>query len=230
LFLLLGTHGTGKTTYAKWISTFSNHKQTAMFCAIVGNETGKQAWGNIIPPEYIHDPSTAVDFLQKLRQTQTQAIMNYTNMGIAFPPQLHLTIFMDDVACIPSIIKSPDLWVLAINSRRVHARILITSQHLYQVPPQLRAQSDIIMSLATNNKSHINMLCEEYGINIYTFKKATEDHGIMVFDTTKSYTVERDVCVYAKLQHYPLQLERLGNPCLWEEQDQQEPKHIQEDM
>ena len=220
-FLLLGKRGTGKTTYAQWIATFSNYKQIGIYCAIVGSEAVKQAWETIIPDIYIYDPPMAIDFLKRLRHIQNQAIMNAKAQNTEFNPELHVTLFMDDVASIPSIMKCPELAYLASNSRHLQTTIFITSQHIHQIPSQVRGQFDMIMSLATSSMKNIKVLHEEYasGIDVRTFKHiiavATEDRGIMILDNTKSSTVATDVCFYARIDPYPPTLVRLGHPDLW---------------
>ena len=220
-FLLLGKRGTGKTTYAQWISTFSKYKCSGIFCAIVGSEAVKQAWEKIIPDIYIYDPTMAIEFLRNLRHTQNQAIMDSKAMNIEFSPDLHVTLFMDDVASIPTIMKCPEMAYLASNSRHLQTTIFITSQHIHQIPSQVRGQFDMIMSLATSSMKNIKVLHEEYanGIDSRTFKHimsvATEDHGIMILDNTKSSTIATEVCFYARIEPYPPRLSRLGHPAMW---------------
>ena len=218
-FLLVGKRGTGKTTYAQWISGFSPYKTRGIFCVMAGSESVKHAWSNIVPNLFIVDPSTA--YLKTLRITQNTAIANAKSQNISFPDSCHVTLFMDDVASIPTIMKSPEMAYLASNSRHLQTTIFITCQHIYQLPTQVRSQFDIIMALTTSNIKNIKILHEEYAncvdkrIFQHIVTVATEEHGILVLDNTKASSIISDICFFARIEPYPTELEKLGPEIFW---------------
>ena len=186
---------------------------------MAGSEAVKHAWSSIVPNLFIVDPST--DYLKTLRATQNDAIATAKSLNVPFPDSCHVTLFMDDVASIPTIMKSPEMAYLASNSRHLQTTIFVTCQHIYQLPTQVRSQFDIVMALTTSNIKNIKVLHEEYAncvdrrIFHHIVKVATEEHGVLILDNTKASSNISDVCFFARIEPYPVQLERLGPERFW---------------
>lgn len=218
LILLIGKRGTGKTTYSQYTLQFSKYKSEGIFVVMCGNDAVKHAWSSYVAKLFLIDPS--VEYLQELIDTCNRLVQKYGEYSV--PKEHHVTLVMDDVACISKLMNSKQLQYIASNSRHLPLQVIILAQYFCQVSKEVRSQFDMVIALATANRKNINALYEEYCsvVEMRVFKgilsAVTENYGALVIDNTGHSSDINHVCKYAKIHPYPPDMQKLGSPDAWE--------------
>ena len=120
-------------------------------------------------------------------------------------------ILMDDVTFDKGIWRSRTMRELAMNGRHRHVTLLICCQFLFDLPPDIRSQIDIVFALRENVHSNKEKLFknfwgffDNYGQFSETMDSLTRDYGAIVYDASQSSStkVEENCFWYkAKVDH-----------------------------
>ncbi len=203
LRLFSAKRGAGKSTWASYTSQISQHARVGRFIVLAGSEKVKAYWGKIVNPMFVRDPS--LELLRQIKKEQNDLIAKYIKKGKPFPPELHLSIILDDVAGDPSFIKSKELIDFCANGRHWECDITICLQYLKMVPPQIRQNIDYIFVLSTANQNMIKMLVEEFvsccsiGVLTEIMRVVTKDFGALVINNCNNGAEVLDTCFHARV-------------------------------
>ncbi len=203
LSIFLGKRNSGKTTWARFKSQLSEHARRGAFIVIAGSELVKAAWSEIVHPMFVRDPS--IELLQQLKKQQNDLIAKYLKRGIPFPPELHLTIIMDDCGSLKWFMRSAEMREFSSNGRQWETDIAICLQYLKMIPPEVRENIDYIFLLSTGNTSTMKILVEEY-VSCATIKLlaaiigvVTQNYGALVISNCQNTRSILDTCFHAKI-------------------------------
>ncbi len=203
LSIFLGKRDSGKTTWARYKSQLSQHARRGAFIVIAGSEKVKAAWSEIVPAMFVRDPS--LELLNQLKKQQNDLIAKYLKLGKPFPPELHLTIIMDDVGTAKWFMRSKEIMEFSSNGRQWETDIVICLQYLKMIPPEVRENIDYIFLLSTGNTSTMKILVEEY-VSCATVKLlskiievVTQDYGALVISNCKNTRSILDTCFHSRV-------------------------------
>jgi hypothetical protein len=195
---VLGKRGTGKTTWTKFILQSSQYAREGLFIVMGGSETVRDSWSDVIHPLYVIDAS--VEYLEKLTDQRNHLIRQCKQQDREPTRREHVTLILDDVASIKTVMKSQPLSYLASNSRHLHMAIFILAQAHTQVPTEVRSQNDFLFVLATADSKNISRMREEYASSVdkRVFRTllsfCTNDRGLLVVDNRTSSDQVSDIC------------------------------------
>lgn len=216
---VLGKRGTGKTTWIQYILTQAPMKSDGVFVVMVGSETVRKNWEDLIPSTHIHD--ACVNTLEHIKNRQNDLIRQFSKANLPFPDSLHVTLVLDDIASNKEIMRSRTIAYLASNSRHLHMRIFILAQYHCQIVSEVRNQFDMIFLLSTSDTKTINRIHAEYcsSLLLHVFKGAiafvTDNHGLLILDNRLSSSDISKICFHAVIDPYPPARERLGHVDQW---------------
>ncbi len=217
LCIVLGKRDSGKTTWARFKALLSKHAHRGAFVVIAGSDKVRAAWSDIIHPMFVRSPS--IELLQQLRKQQNDLIAYYIKRGKPFPPELHLTVIIDDCGTLKWFMRSPELREFASNGRQWETDVTICLQYLKMIEPEVRENVDYIFLLSTGNTSTMKILVDEY-VSCATIKLlsaiigvVTQDFGALVISNCKNTRTVLDTCFHARIpQEYLNDKTKLGGP------------------
>ena len=229
---VLGKRGTGKTSWTKYILQFSKYATVGIFTVMCGSETVRAAWGDVVHPMYLHDPS--IQFLKTIHADRNAVLKAHRKKKTSPMDVEHMTLILDDVASNKKIMRSPELAYLASNSRHLHMTVFLLAQYHCQIPAEIRSQNDYLFMLTTVDKKTIKRIYEEYVsmCDLRVFKAVvtycTADRGLLVINNQCIGNTLSDVCYSARISNYStLQIPTMGPSELWEFADR---RYIDDDI
>ena len=220
---IIGKRGTGKTSWAKHICSNLEDSKNGIFIVMAGSEKVKESWSEYIPGLFVLDPSEM--YLEKIKNIQNKNIKMFLSRKEEFPQDLHITLIMDDCSSNKAIIRSKIMAWFGSNGRHIELRVILLTQYLNQIIPELRCQFDVVVILATSNKKNVTKFHEEFvGCgNLRTFHTIlnimTEDNGALIVDNRTNPSSLSSCCFYGKINPWPIPAKRLGHPTTWEFND-----------
>ncbi len=158
--IVLGKRNSGKSTYCKYLAHRSQHARTGSFVVITESEKVKIAWAKIIPVQNIHLPTREI--LRKLKTVQNDFIKEYEAKKKDFPPELHLSILMDDCGSDGEFMRSKEMCQFATYGRQWEVDVTIILHDFKQVPPEFRQQVDhwiLLSSVDEETARDLKKLC-----------------------------------------------------------------------
>ena len=140
----------------------------------------------------------------------------------------NVAVVLDDLGFDKNIFRSKPHLELWMNSRHFRVSIFLAIQFITSVPPSIRAQADIVVSLKESIKANQKRL-HEFFFGVFTnfsdfqkvLSKATEDFGALIVNNRASSSlITRCVFVYKADHATSMKLkgtreERLCNPIVW---------------
>lgn len=216
---ILGKRGTGKTCFSRYIATQLDDCSEGIFICMCRTERVKREWRQWIPPLFCVDVST--DYLENLANKQNSLVERYEKLNKPFPPELHLTVIIDDGASDRAFMNSPIMRSLASNGRHLELRIILLVQYLIQIPAEIRSQFDLTIMLNTSNTKTISKVFDELVgcSNMRLFKTIvnaiTVNHGAIVIDSRVNLGKLNTCCFFSRIEHFPIKVAQLGNPNSW---------------
>jgi hypothetical protein len=144
--------GSGKSQLLRFILTENMHLYSKVFC-ICPTEKLNKFYSKLIPPENVFDEFNN-DWLDKLMKK----ISSLAEKGSQLQPIL---IIFDDMGSENDFKKSKALQRVMVRGRHLKISVWITAQYIYQIPPIVRNQCDMIFCGQQNHQS-LELLCQEY--------------------------------------------------------------------
>jgi hypothetical protein len=201
--LFVGKRGSGKTNWSRSFLDRLPDRNEGIFVVMGGSARVRVEWSRFVHRLYVVEPS--VQYLERLTSIQNKHVEKYAKNGIPFPPELHVTLILDDIGPVSEIMKSQILAWLAANGRHIELRMLILLQHLTkQCPTEVRTQAEVVFVHATGNRKLISVLHEEYAgcCEIRIFRSIlgalTENYGVLAIDNRKNALKVEECCFSAK--------------------------------
>jgi hypothetical protein len=214
--LALAKRGSGKSVYCAYMASKLPFVETGMAMSICGSEKVCQDWRNFIPKLYVH--AASLEVLDMVIRNQNRLAKHFAEKSMPIPDALHMTLFIDDCASIPLIMKSKQLKYLASNSRHLNMCIILAAQYFVQVVREIRSQFDITMLLGKQTASNIKTVNDDYAtcVDLRTFRAVVismlKDFGVLIIDSRSD---AMDLLSFDKAP-FPLPEIKLGNPQQWE--------------
>jgi len=218
-YLLLGKRNTGKTTWCRFINQHIQASRDGFVVLITQNERLKENWSHHIPKLFIFQPEDA-DIMKSIHVCMNNAIKSCERRGIdSQDNRLRLTFILDDVGSENKVMNNLGLKSLAANGRHINVTVFILAQFLYQVPPKVRSQFEFIFMLASISQKSNKIVNNEFAAHVEypkfckILQKATEDHGVLIINTTSANV--SDSLFFSKIAEYPIPVVRLGCWVQW---------------
>ena len=170
----------------------------------------------MVPKLFIVDPSE--EYMETLKNTQNKNIKLFNSKKEKFPRDLHTTLIMDDCSSNKTLIKSKIMAWFGSNGRHIELRIILLTQYMNQIMPEIRCQFDIIFLLATSNKRNVSKFHEEFvgcdDLRTFTtiLKVVTEDNGALIVNNLTNASTLTSSCFYGKIDPWPITIKKLGTP------------------
>jgi hypothetical protein len=221
LIEFLGRRGCGKTTITESFCQQLKDSEKGMFIAMCGSEKVKREWRKRIPPLYCVDQSE--EYIERLYHNSQRQIAKYDARGEPFPPQLHVTLIIDDCSCDREFMGSKIVRKLASNSRHWEMRVVILAQGVMDLHDKVRDNLDLVILVAAPNKKITQTLFDEalHGLGeMRTFgailRQLTDGKGrTAVIDCMGEGNCQSDRITYFEEKKYPLPIKELGDPWTW---------------
>lgn len=213
--LVLAKRGSGKSVYCAYMASRLPFVATGMAMAICGSEKVCQDWRQFIPNLYVH--AASIEVLDMVIQNQNKLAKYYATKSMPIPDELHVTLFIDDCASIPRIMKSKQLKYLASNSRHLNMCIIIAAQYFIQVVREIRSQFDITVLLGKQTARNIKTVNDDNAtsVDLRTFRAVVismlKDFGVLLIDSRSDAV---DLMCFDKAP-FPLPDIKLGGSHQW---------------
>lgn len=215
LFVVVGKRRQGKTTMTEHLLNVMSGHDDGIFIVMASSEKVKSEWSKRVHGLYVVDPS--IEYLIRLRDKQNELIGKHERQRKPFPSALQVTLVLDDMGSNKDVLRSSIVAWLASNGRQVNLRLFILVQFLTQLTNDVRAQADILVVLATANKTTLSRLHTEYAghSDLRIFRSVlggvTDNRGALIIDNRINATSLSDHCFYMS-SPYPVEVKPLGNP------------------
>lgn len=152
--LIVGKRGTGKTTVVRDICYhMEKHTPIPLVMAVSPTEDTNASLGQFIPKCLVHS-TLRPDLIAKLMEEQRSANENGKNRAAL--------LILDDCAYNRKALAAKSMVELFMNGRHRRLGVIVTTQYLLSVPPQLRANVDLVVALKDNSVNTRKKLWAEY--------------------------------------------------------------------
>ena len=204
--IVCGQRGTGKTLFLQnWLSENVHHAHTAMHYLVCGNPAVRDAWSGFIHPLFHYSLENGLNQLVQIVDRQKKVLRMHRNEQV--PPNRQVVIVLDDVGSNRSIMHSRVMAYLATAGRHLCISVFITLQYLVQVPPEIRANIDLLCVMNTQNENMRKSIHREFVSSIpwrqflAKLEGATRDYGALM--VTQKCNVEREKLCTALRYGFP---------------------------
>lgn len=203
LNVLLGQRDSGKTMFATYMSLMSTHAHTGQFMVITDSIKVKNGWSKFIHPMFIRDPS--LELLRNVKKIQNDLILKYSKAGKEFPPELHLTIIIDDCGDNPEFMRSREIREFAVKARHWETDMTIIIQEITFIDPKVRDQVCYYFVMSILNAKTIQMFVDNH---VKTAKKDqlahlvdafTLNHSVLVISCCHNPRTITDACFHTRI-------------------------------
>jgi hypothetical protein len=204
LTAILAKRDSGKTMWEIYLAMISEWKDVGMFVVISRTAKARALWSKFVHPAFIFPPD--LELLEHLRNVQESNIQKYNRERKPFPPELHMSVYIDDCGSLKWFMRSNQMVELVSNSRQWEMDVTITFQHFTNWVPDGRENADEIMVLSTGDEKLIKQLRSNYVacmakqdvefIQIIT--QLTDNFGACVIKNRGGKTLE-EICFWLRI-------------------------------
>ena len=119
------------------LAQMSPHVRLGQFLIIANSVKRKEAWKKFAHPTYINDPS--LELLEEITKSQMDVTQEYKSAGKNVPPELHLTLIIDNCK---EIMQSKEMEHFLLRARHLKIDIIFTmkDENLQLIRPRIRQQ------------------------------------------------------------------------------------------
>lgn len=222
--MFIAKRNSGKSVLVKDILWHLRHLPVGMVCS--GTEDGNGYYSKFVPASFVYsgfDKEAVERLIKRQRKLSRQ--------GTVQPAFLVL----DDCTYDKKTMREKCIRNLFLNGRHLSLALLVTSQYVADVGPEIRANCDYVFVLRENilaNRERLHKMFFGVFPTLAAFNAAmdacTEDYGCLVLDNTSQSNKIED-CVFwykAKIRNNF----RMGSPLLWHWHSRHyNPNHDDED-
>lgn len=219
IIALLGRKGSGKTTVIKDLCEYLS--SVIDLVVVISPTAIGNKFHHFVPITCIHSQFDE-HYLEALIDYQTKQWEEEDN-----PKGKEVLLVFDDCAFDAAMFRCEAFRKLFFNCRWAHITTLIASQSPLNMPTYLRDQIDITISACYRGERAQNQLYENY-FSVFpkfvdftrTMMKIARKRHMLV--TVNSFSEENDVAsnVYWYKARYPVPDFKMGDPAIWEANDQ----------
>lgn len=208
--LIVGRRGSGKSTLCEDIMSYRRGMKRGL--CVSGTERNNEFWGKHIPKCFIHyefHDQLTKDLFKMQRKCKKK--LGYAEPAFAI---------YDDLMFDKSFVKSKRTRELFMNGRHSNIFTLVTAQWIMDVPPDLRANIDVVIVLRDNIRANRERVYKYFAGVFPTFaafdevmQQCTQGYEAMVLDQgSLSYDISETVFFYKATPDLEY---RLGAPEYW---------------
>ena len=196
--LIVGKRRSGKSTWARYITTCLNMPRVVVFA---GTKETQNAWRKVVPPLFVHGKS--IRQLRAIKDYQERSVARYD--GAAIPRSRKLLVVIDDCSSDRKFMNDELFLDLQSNSRHYGMCIITTAQSLAQIKSENRSQMDYVGMLFTSNLKTVEKIHAEYCniVNKSTFiqimRNCTRNKGLLWIDNTVAPESVVECCYYKQI-------------------------------
>jgi hypothetical protein len=188
---LVGKRCSGKSVLLKHLVT-ANRKRWSEIFVICPTETINRFYADLTPPDHIFDEYDD-EWVQELIETMTKV-----NAGKPKNQRKRVLLILDDCSSDTNFHQSKGLIKLFTRGRHLNISVILTTQHLFHVPPVARNNSDYVL-VSQLNRASVEMLCNEFCAGccdkaefMDLHKEATKDYHFFIINQNSVKSGETD--------------------------------------
>lgn len=207
--LLIGKRGTGKTILGKDILYYHRHIPAGIVQS--ATEEGNGFYGKFVPQLFVYSEFN-LDAIERLLSRQKALC----HAGKAQP----VFLVLDDCCSGKKLFTHKTIRELFYLGRHFLVFVLISSQYVLDLPPDMRSNVDFIFILRENIRANRERIFKSFAGIFGTFdvfnqvmNAVTENHGVLVIDNT-STSNDIDKCCYWYRAN-PNRQFKMGSPAMW---------------
>ena len=210
---ILGQRDSGKTMFATYMALMSPHAHTGQFMVITESIKVKEAWSKFIHTMYIHDPS--LDLLRKIKKTQNILQTKYIKAGKEFPPELHLTIIIDDCGDDSEFMRSREIREFAVRARHWETDIYIIIQDFKFIDNKVRDQICYYFIMSILNDKTIKEFVDNHVKRAtkaqlsHLIDAFTSNHSVLAIANCHNPRTITDACFHTRIPERLLKLHKV---------------------
>ena len=209
--IIMGKRGSGKSTVALDIMYhLKDHVDYAMAISETASVSG--ALNNVIPPSFIYEQGDT-SLLTRIMDQQKELKEKGT-------PK-HMILFIDDVAWDKSFLASKEFQRLAFNGRWYNVTVIMTTQYSKTMPPAIRMNNDIAITMRQQNVITRKAIYEEF-YSVVSQKdfekilaKATKGFSCLVYNNRTRGDRLEEVFFWFEANENHVKNMRIGKPAYW---------------
>lgn len=208
-----GKRGSGKTNWAQHICT---QRKFGRNIAICGNKECYLEWCEVMPRLFVHMKQDGLAILQRVITYQEKKVTEFNTAGTPFPKEYNLRIILDDCGSVSSFINNTIIRDIGCNGRHYKMEVVVITQKLTQICPQIRDNLDLICILQCSNTQNAKRIFDEYirvcdeRVFNAILNTATSNHGMLLIDNVSNSLAIHDVLSYCRID-YPREIVQIGS-------------------
>ena len=207
--LIMGKRGSGKTSVAlSFLHTLQHHVDYAI--AISATSDMSKALDGIIPASFIYNTGDT-ELLTRIMEVQKKV-------------NKKMVLFIDDMAFDKKFLASDEFKEIIFNGRWLNITVILTTQYSKAMPPTIRSNVDLCITMRQNNVIVKKALYEEFFAIVTTqdfdkiLNQATKQFSALVFDNRVQAETLNEVFFWFRAdldQIQPQHLSKLVRPAFW---------------
>lgn len=222
--VVIGKRNTGKSVMiAELLHYLSKHK-VPRACVFSATEESNRFFCKHIPDSFIFDEKNVEAKLTEIVEQQKRLQLQKDIGEIDSKTDLRIVIVLDDMGYNRKVLTSQILTFIFMNGRHYDITLIVAIQHVMQLSPALRSNTDYVICLKEGNKNVLRNLYENF-FGVFekpvhfknAFDACTKDFGALVLDNTVASVLVNDTVNWYKAT--PNRNFRFGSKAFWKYHD-----------
>ncbi|CAN0521009.1 unnamed protein product [Ectocarpus sp. 12 AP-2014] len=223
--VVIGKRNTGKSVVIAELLYYLNKQKVPRACVFSATEESNRFFCRHIPDSFIFDEKNVEGKLTEIVEQQKRLQLQKDIGEIDRDTDLRVVIVLDDMGYNRKALTSQILTFIFMNGRHYDITLIVAIQHVMQLTPALRSNTDYVICLKEGNKNVMRNLYENF-FGVFekpvhfknAFDACTKDFGCLILNNTVTSVLVNDTVNWYKAT--PNRVFRFGSKEFWEYHDE----------
>lgn len=222
--VVIGKRNTGKSVVIAELLYFLSKQKVPRACVFSATEESNRFFCRYIPDSFIFDEKNVEAKLIEIVEQQKRLQLQRDLGEIDSDTDLRIVIVLDDMGYNRKVLTSQVLTFIFMNGRHYDITLIVAIQHVMQLTPALRSNTDYVICLKEGNKNVMRNLYENF-FGVFdkpvhfknAFDACTKDFGCLILDNTVASVHVNDTVNWYKAT--PNRVFKFGSKDFWKYHD-----------
>lgn len=223
--VVIGKRNTGKSVVIAELLYYLNKQKVPRACVFSATEESNRFFCRHIPDSFIFDEKNVEGKLTEIVEQQKRLQLQKDIGEIDPNTDLRIVIVLDDMGYNRKALTSQILTFIFMNGRHYDITLIVAIQHVMQLTPALRSNTDYVICLKEGNKNVMRNLYENF-FGVFekpvhfknAFDACTKDFGCLILNNTVTSVLVNDTVNWYKAT--PNRVFNFGSKEFWKYHDE----------
>lgn len=222
--VVIGKRNTGKSVVIAELLYYLSKQKVPRACVFSATEESNRFFCRHVPDSFIFDEKNVEAKLIEIVEQQKRLQLQKDIGEIDKDTDLRIVIVLDDMGYNRKVLTSQILTFIFMNGRHYDITLIVAIQHVMQLTPALRSNTDYVICLKEGNKNVMRNLYENF-FGVFekpvhfknAFDACTKDFGCLILNNTVTSVLVNDTVNWYKAT--PNRVFKFGSKEFWRYHD-----------